>query len=169
MNLVIRRATADDIDGMYRLSCSVHQATYSRLVPSECRNDFLAAFTYSPENYKRRTDRYAHDINSPAGYAWVAECDGVLAGFIRGSRQDEHTIVGHGLFVAFRYQGVGVGEALFRRALTQAKKGDTMQLFVIENNERAKNLYRKYGFETQGLADKTFYGAKMTVMSKRIG
>lgn len=169
MSLVIRRATADDIDGMYRLSCDVHQTAYAHLIPADQRNRFLKAFTYSSGSRERRIARYRQDIDDPRGYAWVAVYNGSLVGFARGCWQDEQTIQGHGLFVDPPHQGRGIGEALFQRVLAQTKKGDTVRLLVIENNERAKSLYRKHGFEANGLADKAFYGAKMIIMTKHIG
>jgi ribosomal protein S18 acetylase RimI-like enzyme len=59
--------------------------------------------------------------------------------------------LGIGVLDAFR--GNGVGEALMRAALTKAKEiGLTrIELTVREHNTRAIALYKKLGFETEGL------------------
>lgn len=58
-----------------------------------------------------------------------------------------------GIGVLASYRGKGIGEALMRAALDQAKAiGLTrIELTVRENNTAAISLYKKIGFEVEGL------------------
>lgn len=71
---------------------------------------------------------------------YVAFEDGILAGFI-GFRPRELTFV----YVDPSYQGQGIATELIKKALTELER--PVRLDVFTYNERAKTLYRKFGFE----------------------
>jgi ribosomal protein S18 acetylase RimI-like enzyme len=55
----------------------------------------------------------------------------------------------YSLTVRTRYRGMGIGEALTRRVIEQARAEGALELFlrVFEDNAPALALYRKLGFE----------------------
>jgi putative acetyltransferase len=92
----------------------------------------------------------------PRFWPLVAEVDGDVVGII-GLHWDEHNRahVGHlGMMVDHDHQSMGVGSALMEAVVDLAENwlGMTrLQLEVYPDNERAIGLYRKYGFEIEGL------------------
>ncbi|QRK09308.1 GNAT family N-acetyltransferase [Archangium violaceum] len=73
------------------------------------------------------------------GLVWVAELDGVVAGFLAFS-DDEVTW----MYVAPELYRRGVGRALLRHALSQA--GERVELTVLDGNHPARALYESEGF-----------------------
>ena len=165
---IIRRAVREDIDGIYRLSCKVHQISYVTLIPEQERKVFLQYFAMSEQARQRRFDFFLPKLDDSAWYIWVAELNSSIVGYTKEVRTDDHTIRKRGLFVDPEYQGRGIGNALFKESLSVAKLGDTLFLSVIENNLRAQDLYKKYGFKKTGYTKNDFYGAKLIVMQRTI-
>jgi putative acetyltransferase len=92
----------------------------------------------------------------PRFWPLVAEVDGQVVGnlgLIRGEHNRSH--VGHvGMMVHTDYQGMGVGSALMEAVIDLAENwlGLTrLQLEVYPGNARAIGLYKKYGFEREGV------------------
>lgn len=58
-----------------------------------------------------------------------------------------------GIGVIQKYRGLGIGSALLKKAIEEAKfKGlERIELTVREKNLNAINLYKKFGFEVEGL------------------
>jgi len=59
-------------------------------------------------------------------------------------------------FVGAEHRGMGVGQALMRRALDWAEANPSLGklgLYVFEDNDRAVELYRSLGFEVEGRRD----------------
>ena len=71
---------------------------------------------------------------------YVAFEDGVLAGFV-GFQPRELSFI----YVDPIYQSKGIATELIKKALTELKR--PVRLEVFTDNERAKALYRKFGFE----------------------
>lgn len=168
MKPIIRRAVKEDIDGIYRLSCKVHQISYTTLIPENEREAFLADFSLSEETRRRRFEHFLPKLDDPAWYIWVAELAGKIVGYTKETRTSEHTISKRGLFVDPDYQGKGIGSELFKMSLNVAKPGDTLYLSVIENNLKARRLYEKYGFKVSGYAEGNFYGARLVRMRRTV-
>ncbi|HTV94213.1 MAG TPA: GNAT family N-acetyltransferase [Verrucomicrobiae bacterium] len=78
---------------------------------------------------------------------FVAERDGSIVGVVTEYRHDPygHTI---GMLVDESYRGRGVGAALLGRLITWARERliSHLSLLVFPHNERARALYRKFGF-----------------------
>jgi ribosomal protein S18 acetylase RimI-like enzyme len=88
----------------------------------------------------------------PRGEAWVAEADGLVAGFayVDGEWLDE-------LWVRKPFQGRGIGAALVRRAETLMRDAGVARarLSVLQDNPRAIALYRRLGWtEDHAFQDK---------------
>jgi len=64
-----------------------------------------------------------------------------------------------GMLVIERYREKGVGKALMDYAISWSRKNrdiEKISLSVFSTNERAINLYKKFGFETEGMLKKQF-------------
>ncbi|KAF2958245.1 GCN5 family acetyltransferase [Thermotoga sp. Ku-13t] len=85
----------------------------------------------------------------------VAEYQGEIVGMITLAGSSRRKILHKaelGISVRKPYWGKGIGSALISEALRIAKqKGfKKIQLEVMEHNERAIRLYKKFGFEVEG-------------------
>ncbi|PLV59292.1 GNAT family N-acetyltransferase [Thermotoga sp. KOL6] len=61
-----------------------------------------------------------------------------------------------GISVKKRYWGLGIGSAMIKSLIDWAKQNDfkRIQLEVLKSNERAISLYKKFGFEVEGMKKK---------------
>ncbi|MGC8623411.1 MAG: GNAT family N-acetyltransferase [Candidatus Micrarchaeia archaeon] len=95
----------------------------------------------------------------------VAEVNGHMIGkgdVTRGSDESRHTGT-LGISLAKNYRSIGIGTALVKELLKQAKKLGIKLVYleVFANNVHAQNLYKKMGFEITGaLPKKLRYGGK---------
>lgn len=93
---------------------------------------------------------------SPRSLLILAFVDGEYAGncsydAISGSRRNAHR-AGMGIALFQKYTGMGLGRVLMERMIRYARESgfEQMQLTVVSNNERAKALYKSFGFEECG-------------------
>lgn len=100
------------------------------------------------------------DRNSPVRLFLVAEADGRLVGYARceggALRRFTHRAE-FGVCVLREYWGCGIGSSLLRAVLEWADAGETIakiQLSVVATNESAIRLYRRHGFEIEGVLRK---------------
>jgi ribosomal protein S18 acetylase RimI-like enzyme len=107
-------------------------------------------------------------LGNPAWRIWVAELDGSVVGFTLEQIMGDALVQKRGLFVDPDMQGRGIGKLLFEESLKDIPRGATVRLSVIENNHRAKELYKKYGFVTVGYDSKSFYGSRLEVMELQL-
>ena len=88
-------------------------------------------------------------LNDPIGRAWVAEVDGVPAGFAQTGPSEARPQLGvlRSLYVAPRAWGAGVGSALHAPALQALAAAFThAEVWVIEGNRRARAFYERRGW-----------------------
>ncbi len=93
----------------------------------------------------------------PEGFL-VAKVDGKIVGFVAGdanwfSRREKKKVGAiHEIVVDPEYQGMGIGTRLMEEILKYFKsKGlDTAELWVGDENYRAINFYKKFGFQEKG-------------------
>ena len=159
MAMKLRFATLNDIPALFAMSCRIHRMEpYTSLVPASQRARFLHAYAPGSKLEKKFTDKLTHFITTPDRWVYVAEVDGVIAGYRLAERQGTNIYM-HGLFVDPDYQGRGIGRALFTEPLAAAQPGDTVHLTVLRGNTKARSLYESEGFTVTGENPKTFYGA----------
>ena len=127
----ISKATEKDIDKI--VSIEMSSDYHKTILKSDIRKLFVHFFRLvHPYTY------ILEDKNKPVGYVAVR---------IAGSKGE----IGY-LSMIKKYQGRGLGNLLLNKALFLCKqmKCKKIHLSVRQNNVRAINLYKKYGFETVG-------------------
>jgi len=101
-------------------------------------------------------------IKNDNQYLIVAEYKGRIIGnlnFSSGTKPRISHTGEFGLSVAKEFWGNGIGEELIKNLIQWAKedgKITKINLQVKEENEKAKKLYEKMGFEVEGLIKRTF-------------
>ncbi len=100
-------------------------------------------------------------VSSPDDLMLLAFVEGEFAGncqisFMRRRKSAHRASIGITLYKKF--WGMGIGTAMFREMLAQAKARGTEQveLAYIEGNERGKALYEKMGFSECGRMPKAY-------------
>ena len=93
----------------------------------------------------------------PSGVWLVAEVEGEIAGHLtseRGRMLARRHEAGFGITIGSAYRGIGVGRALLEALERWAREQHVTRitLGVFPDNERAKALYKKMGYEEEGLA-----------------
>ncbi len=99
---------------------------------------------------------------------FVAKVDGRIVGFVAGDAnwfsKREHKKVGaiHEIVILPEYQGMGIGHALMEKILDYFRnKGlHTAELWVGDENHRAIEFYRNFGFKEKGQYN---YWVRMTL------
>lgn len=90
-----------------------------------------------------------------AGYVFVAERDGVIAGFSAVLPREDAGMELDGLFVEPHLWGQGVGRALVEHSIVFAREQGASALHVI-GNPHAEGFYRSCGFEMFGTVETRF-------------
>ena len=151
VHVTIRRANSDDAKLLAELGARTFQETFAADNTSEDMDAYLAAhFSVAQQSA---------ELTHPASTFLIAEIDDVAAGYaklhsgepprnIEGSRPIELVR----LYVSQEWLGRGVGEALMRACLDEARSAghETIWLGVWERNARAQAFYNKWDFRTVG-------------------
>lgn len=142
---MIRKAVADDAERLLKLFKEVDQSNVMLYGPGERQT--------RPEQIRQRIIAVSKADTSE----WLVEdIGGVLAGYllIQGSSLErvQHTIyLVIGISEVFR--GQGIGTRLFEEMEKWARERaiHRIELTVLAHNESARALYRKMGFEVEGM------------------
>ncbi|HWW76473.1 MAG TPA: GNAT family N-acetyltransferase [Pyrinomonadaceae bacterium] len=150
-DVTIRRAAADDAGLLADLGARTFSETFSADNTPEDMNAYVA----ESFNLARQTD----ELNDPASTFFIAEVGGDTAGYaqlhagepaegIEGAKPVELVR----LYVSREWLGRGVGEALMRACVEEARRAghETIWLGVWERNGRAQAFYRKWNFREVG-------------------
>lgn len=140
----VRRAAAADEDALARLD----RAVWSH----------LHAVTPRPE----RREPFFRERCGPQDHL-VAELDGRVVGYVRigfptGLAANAHVRQIRGLAVADEARGLGVGRALVRAAVEEARRlgARRVTLRVLGHNTAARRLYESEGFVVEGVQPEEF-------------
>jgi ribosomal protein S18 acetylase RimI-like enzyme len=140
--VLIGAAAAEDLPRIVE----IHEACWLDAYPAPERGIGVAeiASLLEPDG-RRRLARWQQRLADPDGRLWVARADGEVVGFA-GARDGWLEY----LHVHPDAQSRGTGTALLRTALAWLGDGE-LRLGVVEYNERAIALYRRFGFEPAGV------------------
>jgi ribosomal protein S18 acetylase RimI-like enzyme len=150
-DLTIRRAEPDDAGLLAELGAR----TFSETFAADNDPEDLAAYLASSFNPARQAD----ELNDPASTFFIAEVGGVAAGYAMLRAGETEKGVGGvkpvelvRLYVSREWLGRGVGEALMRACVDEARRAgyETIWLGVWERNGRAQAFYRKWNFRAVG-------------------
>lgn len=150
MNVTLRELIPKDAAALLCLQHRLDQETsYMMLAPGERR-------TGIPQVEERIADYTKAETSLLIG----AEADGELAGYlsVEGgtfSRNKHSAYIVIGILKA--YQSMGIGSGLFREMELWVKRSGIvrLELTVMQHNEQAVALYKKQGFEIEGLKRKS--------------
>ncbi|BDH46799.1 acetyltransferase [Salmonella enterica subsp. enterica serovar Choleraesuis] len=142
MNITIRRGTPDD--------AADYQRIYSQ--PQVYTNTLQLPYP-SLEFWRQKLADYDSEGKIPL----VAEVDGVVVGDITlftSPRPRIRHVVSFGMAVDPHYGGQGIGSCLLSSAIDYAfnwLNATRIELGVFSDNQPALKLYRKFGFEQEGI------------------
>ncbi|MEU9096873.1 GNAT family N-acetyltransferase [Streptomyces sp. NPDC048361] len=146
----VREMTEADVEAVSAARVHGWQAAYAGLVPQP----YLDGMTVEDDARRRRAwmsdpRRQGTDLVADAGagpVGWVS------AGPCRGATPESRTAEVYALYVRPDLIGQGVGSALLDAAHTYAKaRGfDSVALWVLSGNTRARRFYEKAGYAADG-------------------
>ncbi len=146
----IRPETLADVDEAAAVHVRAWQAGYRGMLP----DDYLDGL--DPQAWaKMRRDRLEQDLPRQS---LIAETHGRLSGFvIFGHKRDEddmavfHPELGeiYAIYVDPDFWGTGVADELIKAALEGLTQQE-IQLWVLEENHRARKFYARYGLHPDG-------------------
>lgn len=151
VHALIRRASSDDADLLADLGARTFQETFA----ADNTGEDMAEYLTSHFSVAQQTAELAH----PASTFLIAEVDGEAAGYAKlyageppGEIEGARPIELVRLYVSSKWFGRGVGEALMRACLDEARNNghDTLWLGVWERNARAQAFYHKWEFRAVG-------------------
>ena len=149
--LNVRRASTEDAQLLAELGARTFAETFSK----ENSPEDMAAYLADSFNVGRLTA----ELNEPSSVFFIAETDGSAAGYAKiqaGEAPDgvegQRPIELVRLYVSQEWLGRGVGHALMRRCVEEAREAgfQTIWLGVWEHNHRAQAFYRKWDFYEVG-------------------
>ena len=150
-DLTIRRADPEDAGLLAELGAR----TFSETFAADNSPEDLAAYLAASFNPARQTA----ELNDPASTFFIAEVSGRAAGYAKLHAGEPAEGVGGSkpvelarLYVSREWLGRGVGEALMRACVDEARRAGhgTIWLGVWERNGRAQAFYRKWDFRAVG-------------------
>lgn len=128
---------------------------YLRIVSSETpfllRNEDEVTLTVEAEEKLLESKR-----NAPREIMMVAEVEGIIAGncgiMSNGNLRRVYHRCGFAIALKEAYWNLGIGSAMMEYAFSLAKEMgyEQAELEVVEGNNRAKNLYERFGFKETG-------------------
>jgi RimJ/RimL family protein N-acetyltransferase len=136
--VTVRPATLADVDALVAMLVEV--AGEGRWIGTE-----------APVDVERRRRRMVEDVEGDDAIVLVAEAGGAPVGQL-GLHLARYGVADLGMAVAAGWRGRGVGTALLREAISQARKAGAhkLALQVWPHNAAAIALYERFGFRREG-------------------
>ncbi|HWS90308.1 MAG TPA: GNAT family N-acetyltransferase [Pyrinomonadaceae bacterium] len=147
----VRRASVEDA----KLLAELGAQTFAETFAEENSPEDMAAYLADSFSVGRLTE----ELTDPLSVFFVAEVEGSPAGYAKlhageapGYVEGERPVELVRLYVSQEWLGRGVGHALMRRCIDEARKMGfrTIWLGVWERNPRAQAFYRKWDFQEVG-------------------
>lgn len=130
-------------------------------------SDLAAVLAIEQESFATpwRKEHFSHEIGAPHSFPFVAECGGVIFGYVcLMSLFEEAQILD--IAVAPEQRGRGVAQLLMVHAINIAreKEAELLALEVRSSNVAAIALYEKLGFVRTGVRQKYYEGRDDAVL-----
>lgn len=109
-----------------------------------------------------KTEEFYRYVQKTGGRMWTIRVDGEIAGAVGILPGDPETKLGHSaslfIYLEKRYWGCGIGTQALQATLAAAKREglERIEVLAVETNARARSLFKKNGFEEEGLLTKAF-------------
>lgn len=151
MSIVIRAGVATDATALAELAAGTFRETFA----ADNRPEDIALHTAQAYG----TSQQQRELIDPETVTLLVEVDGHPAGYAQlrsgvppACVTGEDSVELWRFYIAKRWHGRGVAQALMRRVESEAYRrgGRTLWLGVWERNERAKAFYQKNGFMDVG-------------------
>jgi ribosomal protein S18 acetylase RimI-like enzyme len=149
----IRKATADDVEGIRTVARRSWETDYPTIVSRESAGDVVEEW-YSPE-------RLRFDVESDDALLLVAEGDGEVRGFAHAVVDESEGVASLlRLYVDPDRRGRGLGTRLLDavRDRVDERGCSRLEAMVLERNEPGNAFYRNYGFERDRVGATTIEG-----------
>ena len=132
--------------------------------------DLDAVLTIEQDSFSTpwRREHFEHEIAAPHSFPFVAECNGVVVGYVcLMSLFEEAQILD--IAVAPEQRGRGIARMLMDHAISVAreKKAEVLALEVRSSNIAAITLYELCGFVRTGLRQKYYEGRDDAVLMEK--
>jgi ribosomal-protein-alanine N-acetyltransferase len=132
--------------------------------------DSVLAIEHASFSAPWRHEHFEHEIAAPYSFPFIAEYDGMIAGYVCLTSLFEVAQI-LDIAVAPEQRGKGIAKLLMNHAITIAreKEAELLELEVRSSNVAAITLYEKLGFVRTGLRLKYYEGKDDAVlMEKRL-
>lgn len=142
----LRSVEARDAEDMIKYLQIVSMET-----PFLLRNEDEVTYTVEEEEQLLQNKR-----NNPREIMMVAEVEGIIAGncgiISKGNLRRVYHRCGFAIALKEDYWSIGIGSAMMEYAFNLAKEMEyeQVELEVVDGNNRAKNLYERFGFKETG-------------------
>jgi RimJ/RimL family protein N-acetyltransferase len=115
-----------------------------------------------PESSREDWDKTIREIRDRKGRVIVAEVDNKTVGMayvVGGKFEKDRHVAFLGVAILREYRNMGIGTAIMKQLVEWAKSQSTLEkisLTVFSTNVPAINLYRKFGFEVEGISKRQY-------------
>ena len=137
---VIKQATTADIPQINKLAWNVFPETYKNILSHE-QIEYMMDWMYSIENLHKQMEQEGHIY-------YIAWQENTPVGYVSIQPQDKDLFHLQKIYVLPSYQGLGLGRALFERALKAIKEmhpGCCVVELNVNRNNKAVLFYERMG------------------------
>lgn len=137
--VTLRRLPESEIPLIRTLAAEAFPATYREIL-TPAQLDYMMEWMYSEASLREQFR---------AGHAWfLVAADGEAAGYVSVERQGERLFHLQKIYLLPRYQGLGLGERLFRQAVAYVREtspGPCRMELNVNRHNRALHFYERMG------------------------
>jgi ribosomal protein S18 acetylase RimI-like enzyme len=147
MSFNVRVATLDDISAIQHVARSTWRATYAGLITGQNIERFVNS-AYSDDSLQGTLERLG-------GGLLVAQVEREVIGYAMLGSADEYRAELYAIYVLPGCHGHGIGWALWNAAAARAVAIGcrTLELWVLDSNQRARRFYERQGAVVTGIRD----------------
>ncbi|TMW62569.1 hypothetical protein Poli38472_005187 [Pythium oligandrum] len=152
----IRRATVSDAEMLGRIAARTFTDTFGHLYKPQDLETYLATAYAKMQKEIEDSNKYtvflfpSEEAKTPCGFSMVSD------GSVRPGDEDKNAdkyLELKRFYMEKEFHGTGAASVLMKHVMevnNQAKNRPIVWLIVWENNFRAHNFYKKYGFHETG-------------------